>query len=175
MKTQIHIFALPDLDGVRHTHLTRLEGAAPDLPPLAEWLGAEDLDINRIELFPVADLGDMPLSVYLASAFDPEPEPLEASAPYLDAVKGTALIVPDEALSGTPMPGGALERITTLPLIQPDHSADLPKAEVNARPDRPASSPAPQAGPPGRAKRLGRITVLAAAVALVIVLLRQLT
>ena len=171
MSGSLPIFSLQGPPDLRYTHLTRLEGEAPDLPPLAQWLGLEALDTDQIELFPISDLGAMSLSVYLQSAFDPEPAALEASAPYIDAAQGSVLIIPEAAMTGTLAPNNSIERIAGLPLLRADHSADLPKADLST----PAATP--EALPDQPAPTLRRIfmVVLAALLSLLLVLVWYLT
>jgi hypothetical protein len=147
--TDLHVFAVNGASDLRRTHLTRVEGAAPDLPPLSEWLGVGRVDTDRIEIFPVSDLGDTRLADYVAMAFEPA-EPIDADTrARLNALQGSVLIVPDAALDGPPEPGGAVTPIATLPLAQPDHRADLPRAEARQAPP----PPQPEAEP--AAKRSG--------------------
>jgi len=164
------IFSLPAQPDLRHTHLARLEGTTANLPPLATWLGLTALDTDQIELFPISDLGDMSLSVYIRSAFDPEPSALEASAPYIDAVQGSVLIFPDAAMTGTLQPSNHVERIAALPLIGADHSADLPKADLSTPPVAQVQLPEPSA-----TKRRAFMVILAAILSLILVLVWYLT
>jgi hypothetical protein len=146
--TDLHVFAVNGASDLRHTHLTRVEGDTPDLPPLAEWLGVDRVDTDRIELFPVSDLGDTRLADYVTMAFEPA-EPIEGETrARLNALQGSVLIVPDAALDDPPRPGGAVTPIATLPLAQPDHRADLPRAEA-----RQAPPPQPEAEPAAKTSR----------------------
>jgi len=143
--TTLHVFALntddPDL---RHTNLTRALGERPELPPLAEWLGLESLNTSEIELFPVKDLGDMSLSDYISAAFSPDPDIPAATRQKLDALDGSVLLVPDSAFAIAPTPGPEATAIATLPLARPDHSADLPAAEVTPTTKPADPTPEPQ-------------------------------
>jgi len=139
MTDRLFVFTVTAKGELRHTHLTRAQGEATDLPPLTDWLGAE-IDTDAIELFPVTDLGDMTLSEYIRLAFAPEPvSPRDARR--IDAIKGTVLLVPERALSEEPAPAAEARLIATLPLLQADHSARLPKADVTT--PRPVTPPAP--------------------------------
>jgi hypothetical protein len=126
----LHVFAVNDTSDLRHTNLTRAQGLSPDLPPLADWLGLDTLLTDRIEIFPVEDLGDMSLSDYVTMAFDPALPPDPQTRAQLDALKGSVLLVPDIAMPTAPRPGAALTEIAVLPLAQADHGADLPKADM---------------------------------------------
>jgi hypothetical protein len=139
----LHIFAVTVAPDLRHTHLTRAEGLAPDLPPLTDWLGAE-VDTGEIELFPVRDLGDMALSDYITMAFAPEAIPPQAQR-KINALKGHVLLVPERALSEEPAPGKQATLIASLPLARADHVAELPKADVLTMPHpAPTLRPAPK-------------------------------
>lgn len=142
------VYAVNDDRPMRHTNLTRATGDSSDLPDLAPWLGVSSLDIDRIEVFPVTDLGEMPLSQYVTQAFDPVPPIDAAEAARLDALEGTVLLVPDTAHSGTPSPSAEVTRIADLPLAEPDHVADLPKADVS----RPVPSETDTSAPADAAK-----------------------
>lgn len=143
MTDTLHVFAITAPEGLRHTHLTRAEGLAPDLPPLTDWLGAE-VDTDEIELFPIRDLGDMALSDYITMAFAPEAIPPQALR-KINGIKGHALLVPERALSEEPAPTGEARLIASLPLARPDHSATLPKADVAPMPQTLPQPPAPPA------------------------------
>lgn len=134
MSEHLYVFSLAAAGEVRHTHLTRSMGDAPDLPPLTDWLGA-DVDDAAIELFPVKDLGDMSLSEYVRLAFAPETIPAQ-DARRLDALKGTVLLVPEHALSEEPAPGKQAKLVAALPLARADHTGDLPKADVAPLPQK---------------------------------------
>jgi hypothetical protein len=147
MSDTLHIFALRGAGDVRHTHLTRAQGAAPDLPPLTDWLGAE-VDTDEIEMFPITDLGEMKLSEYIRLAFAPDTiSPQDARR--IDAIKGTVLLVPERSLSEEPAPTAEARLIATLPLARADHVAQLPKALATRMTAAPPTSTKPRG-------RLGR-------------------
>jgi hypothetical protein len=137
MSERLHVFAVNAETGLRHTHLTRAQGEAPALPPLADWL-ATAVDTDEIELFPIRDLGDMMLSDYITMAF--APKALEGEdARRMNALLGHVLLVPARALGGKPRPGAALTLIASLPLAGADHTATLPKAAMDLRADQPGA------------------------------------
>lgn len=127
----LHVFALNMESTLRHTNLTRATGDAIELPPLAEWLGIPAIDENEIELFPLKDLGDMPLSDYISRAYDPENALPTAVAGRLDALTGSVLLVPDGADSGPMQPGVEVTLVATIPLAQPDNAAHIRKADLS--------------------------------------------
>lgn len=145
---ELHVFAVNGdrAEGLRHTNLSRASGETADLPDLREWLGVERLDTDRIELFPVGDLGDMSLSAYVTQAFDPTPGLEKETSARLDALDGSVLLVPDAAYDGVFHPGAELTRIASVSLALPDHVAELPKADVT-----PPPQPGPGRFPPERA------------------------
>ncbi|MEJ6390355.1 hypothetical protein [Gymnodinialimonas ulvae] len=147
--THLHIFALNEATTVSHTNLTRRKGEVPDLPPLAEWLGLDALDTDRIEVFPVDDLGGMALSDYVQLAFTPDAGIASDAQRRLDALDGAVLLVPDDAMSGTPAPRPQATEIATIPLAQADNTASLPKADVAPAPiSTPHTEPARETVPP---------------------------
>ncbi|MDG4649851.1 hypothetical protein P6F26_15505 [Roseibacterium sp. SDUM158017] len=147
----LHIFAVNGDSDLRHTHLSRAKGEAPELPDLRRWLGVETLDTDRIELFPLKELDGTRLSQYVTMAFDPVPLIDTATAARLDALDGSVLLVPDTAFTGVFHPGAELTRIATLSLALPDHDADLPRADVTPYP-----APGPDRFPPERAGGSGK-------------------
>ena len=141
--TTLHVFALNTPVAVSHTNLTRQNGEAPDLPPLAAWLGVDALDTDQVELFPLENLGTMSLSDYIQLAFAPE-ESIPAEVRLrLDALSGAVLLVPDSAIAGDPIPGAEATHIADIVLAEADHSATLPKADAapTPRPSLPQEPP----------------------------------
>lgn len=149
MTDRLHVFALNIDPDLRHTHLTRAMGEKPDLPPLADWIGVDRLNTRDIELFPVADLGEMPLSDYITAAFAPEAEIAGDLRARLNALDGSVMLVPDKALGGVPAPGAQATTIAAIPLARPDHAARLPRADVGQPAPRPAPPDRPRAARSG--------------------------
>jgi hypothetical protein len=137
----LYVFAINQpLDDVRHTHLTRHQGKATALPDVAEWLGV-DVDTDRIELFPVKDLAGLGLSSYVATAFAVDDSALGADARRMDALQGHVMLVPLDAMSGTPVPGRMVTQVAVLSMAEPDHSARaVPKSPVVAPVETPPSA-----------------------------------
>ena len=135
--THLHIFALNEPISVSHTNLTRQKGEAPALPPLADWLGLDALDTDRIEVFALEELGDMALSDYIQLAFTPDIGIPPEDRRRLDALDGAVVLVPEEAMTGAPEPGPQATAITRIALAKADNTATLPKADV--APPTPAS------------------------------------
>ena len=123
----LFVFALNASVDVTLTDLTRDQGRPAGLPPLADWLGLDGLDTDRLELFPVADLGDLQLSSYLSSAYDAD---IGEAAARLNAIEGSVLLVPEHALRGTPQAGPEATLIATLPMPEPDHRVRLDPAPI---------------------------------------------
>lgn len=140
MTDRLFVFALSARGDLRHTHLTRAQGTAPGLPPLTDWVGAE-IDTDAIELFPVSDLGDMTLSDYIGLAFAPEPIPQDDRR-RIDAIRGTVLLVPSNALPQDPRPVPPASLVASLRLLRANHIARLPKADIRP-PPRQVSTPVP--------------------------------
>ncbi len=146
--THLHVFAVNEPVTISHTNLTRQKGEAPDLPPLAEWLGVETLDTDRIELFPLSELGGMALSDYIQLAFSPDEATPGDVQGRLDALEGAILLVPDTAMPAQPSPGAQLTSVATIALAQADHVASLPKADTTPAPPAPTPLPAEREGTP---------------------------
>jgi hypothetical protein len=146
--THLHIFALNEPVTMSHTNLTRQQGETPVLPPLAAWLGAETLDTDAIELFPISELGGMALSDYVQLAFTPEAMPREVQA-RLDALDGAVLLVPDDAMTGMAAPGPQVTEIAKIRLAQADHDAHMPPARLDtAATVTPGPAPEQERAPP---------------------------
>lgn len=130
MKTaHLHIFALNAETDARHTFLSRSKGEVAKLPDLAGWLSLRQggLDTDNIELFAVSDLGDLRLSNYVATAFDPLDPPLNEAAPKLNALEGHVLLIPDAALAGSWTAGQHVTLVASLPLAVANHAAEALK------------------------------------------------
>ncbi len=147
--THLHIFALNEPITTSHTNLTRQKGETPALPPLSEWLGLDAIDADQIELFPISDLGSMALSDYIQLAFTPEAGIPADEQRRINALEGSVLLVPDDAMTGPLALGPKATLIAAIPLAQPDHSASLPKADVAApKANTPHTTPEREATPP---------------------------
>lgn len=156
----LYVFALNTPVSVTLTDLSRARGEAVGLPPLAAWLGLEALDTDRVEMFPIDDLGELPLSSYLATAHDADPTGQSAR---LDALEGSVLLVPERAVTGTPAPGPEATLVATLPTAAADHQARLAPAAIPDTEQKP--EPADPAMP---ARPLGWIIAVALALAALI-------
>lgn len=66
--------------------------------PLQYALGAERLREDQVEVVTLRDLGTMPLSAYLAEAYDLEGPDFARDRPKLDALSGHVLVLPARAL-----------------------------------------------------------------------------
>ena len=139
MTAVLHVLALNLPLEIRHTHLTRQQDETPDLPDLAAWLGVGTLQTDQIELFPVADM----------AAFDVDEAALEEAVKRLDVLEGSVLLVPSSAVDALPSPGAEATLIASLPMAEPDHSADLPPADV-----APTRSAEPTPAPNGAGFRI---------------------
>jgi hypothetical protein len=135
-------------------------------------LGAEgDLRSNEIELFDLSDLGDMPLSTYLAEGHGIAEDTLEDMCGQLDALAGRVLILPSRAFGGAAMTlhvGGALRLVGRF-------DEDVPHAQFDTLP---AGGARGSAKPPARGRSqpgmrraaLVLVTLLVAVAALILVL-----
>lgn len=164
--TKLHILALNMPVDTRHTHLTRQQGARPDLPPLAEWIAVADLDTDLIEMFPIEDLAGMPLSSYAEAAFELEEDAMAEAAARMDALQGSVLLVPSSAVDRTPKPGAKATLIASLPMARADHAAELPAASLARKP--PARATPAETGRAGSTGTVLLGLLLAAALALLI-------
>ncbi|MEM9757395.1 MAG: hypothetical protein AAF914_15440 [Pseudomonadota bacterium] len=150
MTDRLHLFTITPAPKVRHTDLTRQRGEAPALPPLAEWLGLDALDTDRIELFPLSDLGVLQIGEYLVSAHDADPDAVAAEAEALRGIDGAVLIVPDRAMTGAPEATPPARAIAVLPVPAPVGAAHLPPANSTGETAPPPPGPAPTGRKPAR-------------------------
>ena len=156
----LYVFALNTPVSMTLTELTRARGETAGLPPLGDWLGLDALDTDRIELFPVTDLGDLTLSDYLSSAHDAD---IAGHAARLDALEGSVLLLPEAAMTGTPAPGAEATLIAALPVAQADHRAVLDPATI---PPPAPPREIPQTAP---SRPLGWVIALALALAILVI------
>lgn len=165
--THLHIFALNEPVEVSHTNLTRQKGQTPTLPPLADWLGVDTLDTDKIEVFLVEDLDTMALSDYIQLAFAPEDAIPGDIQTRLNALNGAVLLVPETALTSTTNPGPQATAIATLPLARADNTASLPKADTSHTPTAKPAMREPEPSPPIALYALIGMAILAAIIVLV--------
>jgi len=134
-------------------------------------LGAEaDLRTAEIELFDISDLGDMPLSTYLAEGHGIADAELRDLRGQLDALSGRVLILPSRAFGGAAMTlrvGAALRLVARL-------GEDVPRAQFDTLPAEGArgsgKTPAGRRQPGTRPAALGLVAPRIAVAALVLVL-----
>lgn len=69
--------------------------------PVQYALGAKSLRAAFVEVVDIRDLGEMPLSEYLAKAHDLSGREFDALRPQLDALKGHVLVLPSQAFDQT--------------------------------------------------------------------------
>jgi len=144
---KLHVVALNEGFEISTTFLSRESDAdSPDLSALAEALNLPGVDTAQLELFAVEDLGDMRLSDYITEAFAPK-DPIGADTrARINAVGGHVVLLLDRAIpEGAALRSGPRARlIASLPLLEADHSADLPKADLTGRASVPDREDAPQ-------------------------------
>ncbi|MEQ9694170.1 hypothetical protein [Shimia sp. SDUM112013] len=120
--------------------------------PLRDALGAKYLDSDFIELFDVADLGEMGLSGYLVEGLGVDASALKEDRQQLDALKGHVLIVLSSAFGGfaqTLAPRAPLRWVGTYfedrpPVVYaplPSESAKGPVAPPKNTPSAPSGNP----------------------------------
>jgi hypothetical protein len=136
-------------------------------------LGAEgDLRTEEIELFDIADLGDMPLSTYLSEGHGIADAELRDMRGQLDALAGRVLILPSRAFGGAAM---TLRVGAPLRLVG-RFEEDVPPAQFDTLPAEGARgagrTPAGSTAQPGmRRAALALVALLIVVAALVLVLL----
>lgn len=95
--TTLHLFHL-DLPPEAVERFTRSAGTGEW--PLKYTLGAETLRESFVDVVAINDLGGMPLSQYLAEAYDVPPRRLGSDAARIDALEGHAIVLPPQAFEG---------------------------------------------------------------------------
>lgn len=134
-------------------------------------LGADgDLRTAEIELFDIADLGEMTLSRYLVEGHGIADADLRDMRGQLDALSGRVLILPSRALAGAAMTlrvGSALRLVGRF-------AEDVPPVQFDALPAGGAAgsttTPSRAAQPGMRRAALALVALLIAVAALVLVL-----
>lgn len=91
----IWVFAV-DLDETGIKAFTRRNGTWP----VQEALGADTLDPEHVEVFPVSDLEGMGLSGYLDEGLGVPEEQLRDTRAWLDSVEGWVLVLTSKAFGG---------------------------------------------------------------------------
>lgn len=92
----VRVFAV-DLDGDDLKAFTRRNGSWG----VQEALGADTLNPDHVEVFPVSDLTGLGLSGYLEDGQGVSADDLRDMRVRLDALKGTVMVLPSSAFSGT--------------------------------------------------------------------------
>jgi len=116
----------------------RLKDDATTTPhPVEEALGATGLNRAHIEVFAIADLGDMPLADYIIEGPGAQESAIDPDRPKLSALDGWVLIVYSAAFAGrahelTPAP--ALTLIGTYPQDGIDWSNRIDLSTPSAQP-----------------------------------------
>lgn len=166
--TRLFVFETTMDTALRSTFQSRQTHRGPDLAPIAGWIGTSRIDAGRIEVFPVSDLGPVPLSDYVKDAFDPEPPPGTTVRNRLDSIRRSAILVPDTALPPNewPQPGPQAVLAAELSLAQ----AAPPRMQAPGTPatDDAANPAPPTAGPARGLRPAAAVLALLAAAALVV-------
>ncbi|MEI4231956.1 hypothetical protein [Roseovarius sp. D22-M7] len=161
----------------REVHVVRVLDVAddPDAPiahaDVLAALGAEgDLRSDEIELFDIADLGDMPMSTYLAEGHGIAEAELSPMRGRLDGLTGRVLILPSRAFGGEAM----TLRVGAPLRVVGRFEEDVPPAQFDTLPSEGArgsgTSPAGGSQPGMRRAALVLLALLVAVAGLVLVL-----
>ena len=164
----VRIFTIDLDDPAQKAFTTRNNTDGQDIWPLRDALGVADIQPRHIEIFPVADLGEIGVAGYLADGYAIAPEQLERIRPALDALKGLVVLVWSPAFGGVETelaPKPPLRLVATLQEPQPDIQFDaLPDQSAKA-----TSGASPQKRTVSDAAMSGRIAMLALIVAFAVV------
>ncbi len=105
-------------------------GFAHDPGRVAAALGADEIDIDHVEAFPLSDLAEMRLVDYLSEGYGIEPAEMAADASRLGAIDGWVAIVASPAFGGraqTITPRAPLSLVASFAEdIAPPRFEDLP-------------------------------------------------
>lgn len=110
--------------------------------PLRRALGAETLDPEHIEVFPVGDVSALGLSAYLTEGLGMPESEVAAERGRIDAVRGHVLVVHSAALGGTaqrldPKPPlgliGTYRERPAAPVIGPVAESEAARGRVSRR------------------------------------------
>lgn len=149
----LRVFAVNlDAQAAQHLQSTGATG-------LAQLLGVDTLNTDYVEMFRIADLGELGLDDYLHTGYDVPRSALEAQTARLRALEGYALIVLSLAFEpeGATLPATAdLTLIATFGDGGPDWSTDSPLLSSTAAEPHPTGKK-----PPSEAAILGRVATFA--------------
>ncbi len=154
---------------------------ALDMPPdqtrfltepgaVAQMLGGGPLDPAHVEIFPLADLGDLGLAGYLAEGCGIPPEQIAAQRAQLDALTGHVLLIFSGAFGGRAArlePPDTIRPVATFTAVPTDWRAGAPIATDSASSQGAAASPRAARA---RARRIGAtlFTLFMALIALIV-------
>lgn len=138
--------------------------------PVERALGAQTLVTKHVEVFPIADLGDMSLPDYLTEGAGAARPPIDTDRAKLTALEGWVMIVYSGAFGGVAQditPESALTLIGTYAQEGTDWTNVIDIETASAVPQ---AAPAPELKrPPSDAAMSGRIAMLALLVAFAVV------
>jgi hypothetical protein len=144
--------------------------SASSLQELA--LGSAAFDPAHAEVFPISDLGDMPLATYLVEGAGVDPETLQADRFKLTSLEGWIMVVYSSAFKGraqTLTPSAQVTLVGAYPQEGVDWTAPVDLSTPSALPQAP-DLPEPEAPKrPSDAAMSGRIAMLALVVAFLVV------
>lgn len=118
----------------------------------AQMLGVDQLRTSGVEVFRLADLGELGLPGYLREGVDAHAQDIERDRAKLVALDGWAMLVHSSAFEGravTLTPDAALTLIGTYAQQQAEHR-DVDLESEAAKPYSGTPHPAPQPKPAGR-------------------------
>ena len=157
----VRVFAL-SLQAAEAQHLKDNPRAESGPTPQEDALGATALNSTHVEVFALADLGDMSLPDYLAEGPGVARDALEADRAKLSALEGWVMIVYSSAFGGAAQqltPAPALTLIGTYPQEGVDWSDQVDLSTTSALPYQEDAAPARKK--PSDAAMSGRIATAA--------------
>ena len=138
---------------------------------LAQAFGGAALDTAHVEVFPLADLGDMALPDYLIEGAGVRAKAIEPDRAKLSALGGSVMVIYSSAFGGKALalkPDRALTLIGSYPQEGTDWTGAIDLSTPSALPQTPAD---PVKKRPSDAAMSGRIAMLALLVAFGVVAL----
>lgn len=168
---QVRVFSLSMSDAeARALKANQSEGGSP--PPLELALGSEALNDGHVEVFAVADLGDMGLAGFLVEGAGIPRADVEADRLRLAALDGWVMIVYSSAFQGIEQvlnPSAQLTLVASYRQEEMDWTAPVNLSTPSALPQyEDTPEPAPRKRPSDAAMS-GRIAMLALIVAFLVV------
>ena len=163
----VRLFAL-SMDDAEAKALRANKSGSDGQRPLERVLGCEDMNHAHVEVFAVADLGDMALTDYLIEGAGVLPATLEVDRTKLASLDGWVLVVYSSAFDGHAQEASPSPQLTLIGTYAQDQTDWGPQIDLRTPSALPVTSDQDNVAPtkrPSDAAMSGRIAMVALLVA----------